>query len=58
MKLLPNLFILLGLALIIIGVITRFLGVIVIFPDVKPIAHVVFANTCFLIALILKLAKD
>ncbi|NQT07102.1 MAG: hypothetical protein HQ575_06135 [Candidatus Omnitrophica bacterium] len=58
MKLLPNLFILLGLVLIIIGAMTRFLGVVVIFPDVKPISHVVFANTCFLIALILKLAKD
>ena len=58
MKLLANLFILVGLLLIVTGVIGKFFNTIMIFPDITPIGHVVGANTCLLIALILKLAKD
>ena len=36
----------------------KFFNTIMIFPDITPIGHVVGANTCLLIALILKLAKD
>jgi len=58
MKLLINLFIFMGLGLIIIAVGSKFFHTIILFPHIKLSSHLVFANTCFLIALILKLAKD
>ncbi len=58
MKLLANLFIFIGLALVVIGVISKFLDIVVIFSNISPLAHLIFANTCLLVALILKLASD
>ncbi len=58
MKLLANLFILIALILIVTGTISKFYGIMVVFPNITPLAHLVFANTCFLIALILKTAND
>lgn len=58
MKLLANLFIFIAMALIVIGVISKFFNTVVIFSNASPMAHIVFANTCLLIALVLKLAND
>ena len=58
MKLLIRLFIFMGLALMVIGVATKFFDTTILFAGVKPVSYIVFANTCFLIALILKLAND
>ena len=58
MKLLIRLFIFMGLAVLVIGFIQKFFKIPMVFPTIRPLAHLVFANTCFLLALILKLAND
>jgi len=58
MKLLIRLFIALGLALVVIAFLQKFTGVSVLFSDISAGGHIVFANTCFLLALILRLAND
>jgi len=58
MKLLANLFILLALVCIFIGVVAKFCGFIVLFPDVAPISYIIVANTLLLLALVLKLANE
>lgn len=55
MKILPGLLILIGLALLAIAAVAKFFGVVLLFPNVKLVSHLVLANTCFLLALILKL---
>lgn len=58
LKLVANLFILIAMVLLVIAFISRFFNIVILFPDIKPISHIVFANTCLLIALVLKLAND
>ena len=57
-KLLGNLFILIAMGALAAAVVAKFFGIVLIFPKISPLAHLVFANTCLLIALILKLAND
>ena len=47
-----------GLATLVVGFAQKFFNTTIVFANVKPLAHLVFANTCFLIALILKLVND
>ncbi|MFH1753345.1 MAG: hypothetical protein ABH875_04100 [Candidatus Omnitrophota bacterium] len=58
MKSLVRLFIFMGLVALVAGVAQKFFSTAIIFGDIKPLSHLVFANSCFLIALILKLAND
>ena len=58
MKLLVRLFIFIGLVALVVGVAQKFFNTTIIFEGVKPLSHLIFANSCFLIALILKLAND
>ena len=58
MKLLVRLFIFMGLAVLVVGVAQKFYGTTIVFANIKPLSHLVFANSCFLIALILKLANE
>ncbi len=58
MKLLVRLFVFMGLAVLVIGVAQKFFKTTILFEDIRPLSHLVFANSCFLIALILKLAND
>jgi hypothetical protein len=58
MKLLIRLFIFMGLASVVIGFFQKFFHTVIVFNNVTPLAHLVFANTCLLLALILKLAND
>jgi hypothetical protein len=58
MKLLVRLFIFMGLAVLVVGVAQKFFQTTILFSNIKPSSHLIFANTCFLIALILKLAND
>ncbi len=58
MKLLTRLFIFIGLVVLFVGVAQKFFATTIIFADISPMSHLIFANTCFLIALILKLAND
>ena len=58
MKSLVRLFIFIGLVALVAGVAQKFFNTPMIFANIKPLAHMVFANSCFLIALILKLAND
>ncbi|MBL7069302.1 MAG: hypothetical protein ISS34_05545 [Candidatus Omnitrophica bacterium] len=55
MKILPGLLILIGLGLLAMAAAGKFLGLVLLFPNVKLVSHLVLANTCFLLALILKL---
>lgn len=58
MRLLRHLFVLVGLISLVAGVSAKFYNVPMIFANISPIAHVVFANTCLLLALSLKLLND
>lgn len=58
MKILANLFIFISMILIVVGVCTKFFDMVILFPSVKPLSYILVANTCLLIALILKLAND
>lgn len=58
MKLLTKLFIAMGLGAMVVGIAQKFFGRVMFFESIKPVSHLVFANTCFLIALILKVAND
>ena len=59
LKLVANLFILIALVSIIIGVCAKYgTGGIVLFPDIRPISFVIIANTFLLLALVLKLANE
>lgn len=58
MKILIRLFIFLGLVSLVIGFAQKFFGTVLIFTDIKPLSHLVVANSCFLLALILKLANE
>ena len=58
MKLLIRLFVFIGLASLIVGFVQKFFGIVVVFDNIKPSSHVLFANTSVLIALVLKLAND
>jgi len=55
MKIVPGLLILIGLALLAMAVVSKFFGLPMLFPQAKLVSHLVLANTCFLLALILKL---
>lgn len=56
--LLSNLLVFMGLGAIVVGVISKFNEVVILFPQISPLAHLVFGNTCLLLVLILKLAND
>ena len=58
MKLVINLFIFMAMGLLVVGVAQKFFNTVIIFPNISALAHVVFANSCLLIALILKLVND
>ena len=58
MKLVANLLILIALGSIVVGVVAKFLGVVLFFPDVRPSSFVLIANTFLLLALVLKLANE
>ena len=58
MKLLVQLFIFIGLVSLVVGFIEKFFMITVLFPNIKPLSHLVFANSCMLIALVLKIAND
>ena len=58
MKLVANLLIMLALGLVVIGILTRFLGITILFPDINPISYIIIANTFLLLALILKIANE
>jgi hypothetical protein len=58
MKLVPNLFIMFALLSMLVAVVQKFYGISLMFSEVDSISYVIFANTCLLLALVLKLAKD
>ena len=58
MKLLIRLFIFMGLSVMVIGFYQKFFRTVVLFDNITPLAHLICANTFFLIALILKIAND
>jgi len=58
MKLVANLLIVIALGSVVTGVLTKFLGVTIIFPDIRPVSYVIIANTFLLLALILKTANE
>ena len=58
MKLVANVLIMMGLSCMVIAVFSGFLNVPMLFPAAKPISFVTVANTCLLLALVLKLANE
>ena len=58
MKLVANMLIFIALTSVVVGVVTKFFGVCIMFPGVKPISFIVVANTFLLLALVLKLANE
>ena len=58
MKLVANLLILMALVSIVVGVITKFCGIIILFPDIAAMSYIHIANTFLLLALVLKLASE
>ncbi len=58
MKLVATLLIAMGLGCFIIGVASKFCGIILFVSNPSPIAFVVVGNTFLLLALILKVAND
>lgn len=58
LKMLANLFVGIAMALLTMAFISKFFNTVVLFPNISPLSHIVFANTCLLLALILKLAND
>lgn len=58
MKILANLLIFIALTCVVIGVIAKFCGLIILFPGMRPVSFIVFANTFLLLALVLKLGNE
>lgn len=58
LKMVANLFIGIAMALLVVAFISKFFNTVVLFHNVSPQSHILFANTCLLLALILKLAND
>ena len=58
LKLVANLLIMMALSCMVIGVFSGFLRVPMLFPAAEPISFVIVANTCLLLALVLKLANE
>lgn len=55
MKMVPNLLIAVGLLLLVVAGVSKFFNTVVLFPGVKLTSHLVVANTCLLLAIIMKL---
>jgi hypothetical protein len=58
MKSLIYLFVFIGMASLVIGVAQKFFGTMILFTNISSQSHVLFANTCLLMALVLKLVND
>ena len=58
MRLVANLLILMALFCAVVGIASRFLNIIIIFPDIRPLSFITVANTFLLLALVMKLANE